>query len=45
MVGCRATLIGHDGIIDVQEYDGKPFRIFFARDPYGVCFCFTQPTG
>ena len=31
------------GIIDEQNYDGKPFRVFFAKDPYGVCFCFTQP--
>ncbi len=33
------------GIIDEQEYDGKPFRVFFAKDPYGVCFCFTHPLG
>jgi hypothetical protein len=33
------------GIIDEQEYDGKPFRVFFAKDPYGVCFCFTHPSG
>ena len=31
------------GIIDEQEYDGKPYRVFFAKEPYGVCFCFTQP--
>ena len=31
------------GIIDEQEYDGKPYRVFFAKDPYGVCFCFTHP--
>jgi lactoylglutathione lyase len=31
------------GIVDEQEYDGKPFRVFFAKDPYGVCFCFTHP--
>ena len=31
------------GIIDGQEYDGRPYRVFFAREPYGVCFCFTQP--
>ncbi len=31
------------GIIDEQIYNGKPYRVFFARDPYGVCFCFTQP--
>lgn len=31
------------GPITRQEYDGKPHRAFFAREPYGVCFCFTQP--
>ena len=31
------------GIIDEKEYDGKPYRVFFAKEPYGVCFCFTQP--
>jgi hypothetical protein len=31
------------GIIDEQRYDGKPYRVFFAKEPYGVCFCFTQP--
>jgi hypothetical protein len=31
------------GIIDEQEFDGEPYRIFFAKEPYGVCFCFTQP--
>jgi hypothetical protein len=31
------------GIIDEQEYDGKPIRVFFAKDYYGVCFCFTYP--
>ena len=31
------------GIIDEQEYDGKRFRVFFAKEPYGVCFCFTHP--
>ena len=31
------------GTIDEQEYDGKPYRVFFAKEPYGVCFCFTQP--
>lgn len=31
------------GSIDLQEYDGKPLRLFFAKEPYGVCFCFTQP--
>jgi lactoylglutathione lyase len=31
------------GIVDEQQYDGKPYRVFFAKEPYGVCFCFTQP--
>lgn len=31
------------GIIDEQVFDGKPYRVFFAKDPYGVCFCFTHP--
>jgi lactoylglutathione lyase len=31
------------GIIDEQQFDGKPYRVFFAKEPYGVCFCFTQP--
>jgi hypothetical protein len=31
------------GGIDLQEYDGKPYRVFFAKEPFGVCFCFGQP--
>ena len=31
------------GIVDEQQYDGKPYRVFFAKEPYGVCFCFTEP--
>jgi lactoylglutathione lyase len=31
------------GIIGEQEYDGNSYRVFFAKEPYGVCFCFTQP--
>lgn len=31
------------GMIDEQEYGGKRYRVFFAKEPYGVCFCFTQP--
>lgn len=31
------------GIIDQQTYGGNPMRVFFAKEPYGVCFCFTQP--
>jgi hypothetical protein len=33
------------GIIDEQEYAGKPYRVFFTKEPYGVCFCFTHPLG
>ena len=31
------------GIVDEQQYDGKPYRVFFAKEPYGVCCCLTQP--
>ncbi len=31
------------GIIDDMVHDGRPLRVFFAKEPYGVCFCFTQP--
>lgn len=31
------------GDIDVQEHEGKRYRVFFAKEPYGVCFCFGQP--
>jgi len=24
----------------VDNYGGKKFRVFFAKEPYGVCFCF-----
>jgi hypothetical protein len=26
-----------------DNWSGKQFRIFFAKEPYGVCFCFGQP--
>ena len=26
-----------------DEYNGKSYRVFFAKEPYGVCFCFGQP--
>ena len=26
-----------------DEYGGKRYRVFFAKEPYGVCFCFGQP--
>jgi len=29
--------------VAVQEHDGKRYRVFFAKEPYGVCFCFGQP--
>jgi hypothetical protein len=28
--------------IRVTEHEGKPQRIFFAKEPYGVCFCFGE---
>jgi hypothetical protein len=31
------------GIVDVQEHEGTRYRVFFAKEPYGVCFCFGQP--
>jgi lactoylglutathione lyase len=31
------------GDVVVQEHEGKRFRVFFAKEPYGVCFCFGQP--
>jgi hypothetical protein len=27
----------------VDEHGGKRYRVFFAKEPYGVCFCFGQP--
>jgi hypothetical protein len=33
------------GIVAEQVFDGKPYRVFFAREPSGVCFCFTHPPG
>ncbi len=27
----------------VDEHGGKKYRVFFAQEPYGVCFCFGQP--
>ncbi len=29
--------------VETQEHGGKKYRTFFARDPYGICFCFGQP--
>lgn len=32
------------GAIEVQEYGGKQFRLFFVRENYdNYCFCFGQP--
>jgi hypothetical protein len=28
--------------IRLDEYGGKQYRVFFAQEPYGVCFCFGQ---
>ena len=33
------------GVIDEQEFGGMPLRVFFAKEPFGVCFCFTHPLG
>ena len=27
----------------VDEHGGQKYRVFFAKEPYGVCFCFGQP--
>lgn len=29
--------------ISVSEHAGNQYRICFAKEPYGVCFCFGQP--
>jgi lactoylglutathione lyase len=29
--------------VRVQEHEGKRYRVCFAKEPYGVCFCFGQP--
>jgi hypothetical protein len=26
----------------VDDHGGKQYRVFFAQEPYGVCFCFGQ---
>jgi lactoylglutathione lyase len=31
------------GDVQVQEHGGERYRVFFAKEPYGVCFCFGQP--
>lgn len=30
------------GKIHEQNYGGNRYRVFFAKEPYGVCFCFGQ---
>jgi lactoylglutathione lyase len=30
------------GNIKAENHGGEPLRLFFAKEPYGVCFCFTQ---
>ncbi len=27
----------------IDEYGGKRYQVFFAKEPFGVCFCFGQP--
>ncbi|MDX1932371.1 MAG: hypothetical protein SFU56_07185 [Capsulimonadales bacterium] len=29
--------------IRLDTHNGKNFRVFFAKEPYGVCFCFGEP--
>jgi hypothetical protein len=29
--------------IRLDEHQGNKYRVFFAQEPYGVCFCFGQP--
>jgi lactoylglutathione lyase len=31
------------GEVHVQEHEGRRYRVFLAKEPYGVCFCFGQP--
>lgn len=28
--------------VRVDNHEGKHYRVFFAQEPYGVCFCFGQ---
>ncbi|MCW3099278.1 MAG: Glyoxalase/Bleomycin resistance protein/Dioxygenase superfamily [Chthonomonadaceae bacterium] len=42
----RAELEGKDiepSPMRLDEHDGKAYRVFFAKEPFGVCFCFGQP--
>jgi hypothetical protein len=27
----------------LDTHGGKQYRVFFAKEPYGVCFCFGEP--
>lgn len=29
--------------IRTDNHNGRSYRVFFAKEPYGVCFCFGQP--
>ncbi len=29
--------------VTVQVHNGSKYQVFFAQDPYGVCFCFGEP--
>jgi lactoylglutathione lyase len=31
------------GDVQAQEHEGQQYRVFFAKEPYGVCFCFGEP--
>lgn len=28
--------------VRITQHEGKPQKIFFAKEPYGVCFCFGE---
>jgi predicted enzyme related to lactoylglutathione lyase len=28
--------------IELSVHEGRAYRVFFAKEPYGVCFCFGQ---
>lgn len=29
--------------VHVQKHAGREYRVCFAKEPYGVCFCFGEP--
>ena len=42
----RAELEGkniHLSPLRLDDHNGKQYRVFFGREPFGVCFCFGQP--